>query len=130
MSKLEKRLGAVALSAHRRPWVGLGLAGILTVIGAALSAQLPVVADLEKLLPQSFRSVQDLEPVKDRFGGIGHIIFVGMGAEPEQLKAWAEEMAPRLQAELQGIRYVEYKPASSFFKPRALYYLPLDDLQE
>jgi predicted RND superfamily exporter protein len=130
MSKLEKRLGAIALAAHRRPIVGLGMAAVLTAIGAVLSAQLPVVADLEKLLPQTFRSVQDLEPVKERFGGIGHIIFVGMDAEPDQLKAWAEEMAPRVQAEIEGIRYVEYKPAGNFFKEHGLYYFQLDDLKE
>jgi uncharacterized protein len=130
MSKLEKRLGAIALAAHRRPLVGLAMAGVLTAVGAFLSAQLPVVADLEKLLPQTFRSVKDLEPVKERFGGIGHVIFVGMDAEPEQLKAWADEMAPRIQSELQGIRYVDYKPVGSFFKPRGLYYLPLEDVTE
>ena len=31
---------------------------------------LEVVADLEKLLPKSFQSVKDLDPLKERFGGI------------------------------------------------------------
>src|SRR5438477_3504412 len=109
MHRLEKRLGALALSAHRRPAVGLVLAGIFTVVGGYFSAQLPVVADLEKLLPQTFRSVQDLEPLKARFGGIGHIIFVGEGADPEKLKEFADDLAPRIQAELTGIRYVDYR---------------------
>src|SRR4051812_18985455 len=109
MRRLEKRLGALALRSHQRPVVGLTLAAVFTLIGAWFSAQLPVVADLEKLLPQTFRSVQDLEPLKARFGGIGHITFVGEDADPEKLKEFADDLAPRIQAELTGIRYVDYK---------------------
>jgi uncharacterized protein len=94
MHRLEKRLGALAFASHRRPIVGLAIASALTLVGGLLSSRLLVVADLEKLLPQSERSVKDLEPLKKRFGGIGHIIFVGEDAEPEKLKAFAED-SPR-----------------------------------
>ncbi len=130
MSKLEKRLGAIAVRSHARPWVGLGIAAVLTAIGTYWSSLLPVVADLEKLLPQTFQSVKDLEPVKARVGGIGYIVFVGMNAEPDQLRAFADEIGPRIEKELPGVRYVEYKPPAGFFKPRSLYYLPLEDLQD
>ena len=40
----------------------------------------------------------------------------------------AEDVAPRLQNELERIRYVDYKPSASFFKPRSLYYLKIEDL--
>src|SRR5262245_59087963 len=99
MHRLEKRLGAIAVRGHQRPFVGLSIALVLTAIGGGLASRLPVVADLEKLLPKTFQSVQDLEPLKERFGGIGHIYFVGMDAEPDKLKQFAEETAPRLQNE-------------------------------
>ncbi|MBL8958028.1 MAG: MMPL family transporter, partial [Myxococcaceae bacterium] len=130
MHRLEKRLGALAVSAHKKPFVGLGIALALTVIGGGLSLRLDVVADLEKLLPQSFQSVKDLEPLKERFGGIGHIIFVGEDAEVEQLKQFATDIAPLLMTELPDIRYVDFKPTASFFKPRSLYYLDIEDLEE
>src|SRR5438128_8620572 len=110
MHRLEKRLGSIAFSGHKRPFVGLAIAGVLSVVGGILSAQLPIVADLEKLLPQSFQSVQDLEPLKKRFGGVGHVIFVGLDADPDKLKQFAEDIAPMIQAEIPGIRYVEYRP--------------------
>src|SRR5690349_16457441 len=110
MQRLEKRLGNIAVAAHNKPAIGLVIAGVLSVVGGVLSAQLPIVADLEKLLPQSFQSVQDLEPLKKRFGGVGHVIFVGLDAEPDKLKQFAEDIAPMIQAEIPGIRYVEYRP--------------------
>jgi len=130
MHRLEKRLGALAVSAHRRPFVGLIIAGLLTAVGGALSLRLEVVADLEKLLPKSFQSVKDLDPLKERFGGIGHLIIVGENAEVEQLKQFANDIAPRLTTELPQIRYVDFKPTASFFKPRTLYYLSIEDLEE
>src|SRR5688572_15208467 len=102
MHRLEKRLGRLAVSAHQRPMVGLCIAAVLLAVGAFLSTRLEVVADLEKLLPKTFQSVQDLEPLKERFGGIGHIIFVGEDADPEKLKEFAEDIVPRLKAELPG----------------------------
>jgi uncharacterized protein len=130
MHRLEKHLGRLAVSAHKRPFVGLTVAAVLTALGAFLSSRLDVVADLEKLLPKTFQSVQDLEPLKERFGGIGHIIFVGEDADPDKLKQFAEDIVPLLKTELPGIRYVDYKPTSRFFTERALYYLELEDLEE
>ncbi len=130
MHRLEKRLGALAVSAHKRPFVGLGIALFLTAVGGVLSLRLEVVADLEKLLPRSFQSVKDLDPLKERFGGIGHLIFVGENADPEQLKQFATDIAPLLLTDLPEIQYVDFKPTASFFKPRSLYYLEVDDLEE
>jgi predicted RND superfamily exporter protein len=130
MHRLEKGLGRLAFVAHQKPLAGLAIAGVLTLIGGALSSRLDVVADLEKLLPQSFQSVKDLDPLRERFGGIGHIIFVGEDAEPEALKQFAEDIAPVLPKELPEIRYVDYRPASSFFQSRKLYYLDVPDLEE
>lgn len=130
IKKLEKTLGDVAVAGHRRPVRALAFAAALTVVGAFFSSKLPMVADLERLLPKTFESVQGLEPVKERFGGIGYIVVVGMDADPEQLRAFADEYAPRIEKELPGIRYVDYKRAGGFFEERALYYLSLDDLRE
>ncbi len=130
MQRFERTLGELAVRAHRRPASALVVAAVLTLIGGYFMQKLPMVADLEKLLPKTFESVQGLEPVKERFGGIGYIVVVGMDAEPKQLEAFADEYAPRLEKELQGVRYVDYKRAGRFFEDRALYYLSLEDLQE
>ncbi|MGC4120066.1 MAG: MMPL family transporter [Myxococcales bacterium] len=130
MQRLEGVLGDIAVRSHQRPTRALILAGVLTAVGGYFSNKLPMVADLEKLLPDTFDSVKDLEPVKERFGGIGYIVVVGMDAEPEQLKAFADDYAPRIAKEMPGIRYVEHKRAGQFFEDRSLYYLSLDDVKE
>lgn len=130
MQRLERTLGEVAVRSHRRPATSLIVAAVLTLVGAYFMQKLPMVADLEKLLPKSFESVQGLEPVKERFGGIGYIVIVGMDADEKQLQAFADEYAPRIEKELPGIRYVDWKRAGGFFEDRALYYLSLEDLQE
>ncbi len=129
MGRLEDRLGELAVRAHRRPAPFLIAAGLLTVVGLLGATRLQVSADLEKLLPQSFQSVKDLEPVKERFGGIGYVVVVGMGAEPEQLRRFADDYAQKI-GQLPGIRYVEYKRQFKFLEERGLYYLDTPDVQE
>jgi predicted RND superfamily exporter protein len=129
MTRLEKALGAAASRAHRRPLPALLLALALVGLGAWSAARLTLNTDLTELLPQSFESVKGLEKLKQNFGGIGYVAVAGYDAEPEALRRFADDMAPRIEA-LPGIRFVEYQRASTFFGDRALYYLSLEDLTE
>lgn len=129
MQRIEAVLGEVAVRAHRRPGRALAIAAVLTAIGMFGALRLSVIADLEHLLPKTFKSVQDLEPLRQRFGGIGYVVVVGMDAEVDQLRRFAEDMAPKLE-KLPGIRYVDFRRAGKFFEERALYYLSLEDLNE
>ncbi len=130
MGRFERTLGNLAVKSHRNPVVALVIAGVLTAVGAFFSARLPMVADLEKLLPKTFDSVKGLDPLKERFGGIGYVVVVGVNGTTEQLKAFADEYAPRMEKELPGIRYVDHKRSGRFFEERKLYYLSLEDLKE
>ncbi len=145
MQRIERKLGEAAVFAHRRPLVALLIAGVLTAGGAYFAGKMRVSADLEKLLPPTFRSVQDLEPVRKRFGGIGYVVVVGMNGTPEALKQFADDYAPKIaqlkfHEQREGdppewhsvppIRYVEYKKSVGFFEERWMYYLELEDLKE
>lgn len=129
MGRVEKFLGDVSARWHRRPLLALVAAGLLTLVGGGLAQGLPLVADLEKLLPKSFDSVRDLEPVKEYFGGIGYIVFVGMDAEPAKLKAWVDEVVPAVE-KMEGIKFVDWKREAQWLKDRQLYYLSPEDLRE
>jgi predicted RND superfamily exporter protein len=121
-------LGRVAAWGHARPGRALLFAGLLTVAGLFAARTLRLSADLSELLPPSFESVQGLEKLKERFGGIGYVVVVGQGAEPDALRRFADEMAPKVAA-LPGIRWVDSKRPLEFFEQHALYYLDLDDLE-
>ncbi len=129
MQKVEKSLGALAAHSHRRPAAALTLAVLFSIAGGYFSYKLPLIADLEKLLPDTFESVKGLEEIKERFGGIGYVVIVGINSDNESLKRFADEYAPRVEKEIPGIRYVDHKRAGGFFEDRSLYYLSLPDLQ-
>ena len=128
MTRFEKVLGGAAARSHRRPLPALAAAAVLVGLGGWAAMRLSLDTDLTELLPQSFESVQDLEKLKENFGGIGYVAVAGYDADPEQLRRFADEMAPKIEA-LPGIRFVEYERASTFFEERALYYLSLEDLR-
>jgi predicted RND superfamily exporter protein len=127
MSRLEEGLGRFAAAAHRRPLWPLLFAGVLTIIGLWFSSSLSLRADLTELLPKEFESVQNVAKLKEQFGGMGYVVVVGRDADPEALRRFAEETAPKL-AQVPGIRFVEHRRSTDFFAERALYYLSLDDL--
>lgn len=126
--RMEKVMGALAVRNHRKPWQALALALVLVLAGGFFARKLSLSSDLVGLLPKSFSSVQDLEKLRARFGGQGYLVVVGMNAEPEVLKRFADDMAPQL-AQLPEVRYVHYQRPNAFFEERALYYVELADLK-
>ncbi|HZA49755.1 MAG TPA: MMPL family transporter [Myxococcaceae bacterium] len=129
MERLQNRLGAFAARNHRRPAPALIAAALLALLGVIFAGRLALNADLVELLPPAFQSVQDIKKLEERFGGIGWIVVVGEGAEPEVLRRFARDIAPKLEG-LQGVRFVEYERPTRFFEDRALYFLETGDLQE
>lgn len=126
---IERRLGALAVAGHRHPWAALALAAVLTAAGLFAARDLRLSADLTQLLPPNLESVQGLEKLKERFGGIGYVVVVGQSRDPAALRRFADDIAPKLEA-LPEIRWVEYQRAQDFFRDRALLYLDVEDLEE
>ncbi len=128
-ARVERGLGALAVRNHRRP--GLTLLGVAVLVGVALffARTLSLNANLVDLLPRSFQSVQDIRALEQRFGGLGWVVVVGEGAEPEALRRFADDLAPKLEA-LPGIRFVESRRNNDFFSERGLYFLSEEDLRE
>lgn len=126
---IEQRLGGWAVAGFRHPWIALAITFVLLATGLVAARNIRLSADLSELLPETFESVQGLERLKERFGGIGYVVVVGQGADPETLRRFADDLAPKLEA-LPGIRYVDRQRSTDFFAERGLYYLEVEDLQE
>lgn len=129
MQRLEDGLGRIAAAHHRRPRRALLVALVLAAAGLVSAARLTLDANLVDLLPGTFQSVKDIATLEERFGGAGWLVVVGEGAEPEALRQFARDLAPRLEA-LESITFVEYQRPREFFSDRALFYLPANDLEE
>ena len=56
-------------------------------------------------------------------------MVVASGDDIDALKAFARDVAPRLEA-LPAVRYVEYEQPYSWFEDRGLYFADLEDLEE
>jgi uncharacterized protein len=128
MQRVEVAVGSLAARSHRRPLVAIALALVVTAVAAYSARGLSLNADLIDLLPRSFQSVQDIDKLKARFGGIGYVVVVGMNGEREKLEQFARDMAPEL-SKLPNIRFVEFERSAQFFEERGLYYLDLPDLK-
>ncbi|RKH56551.1 efflux RND transporter permease subunit [Corallococcus llansteffanensis] len=126
--RFEAAMGSLAARSHQRPWVALFVTLLLTGLGTFSARNLTLNADLVNLLPRTFQSVQDLEKLRTRFGGMGNVVVAGIGAEPEQLKQFVDDLAPKL-ANLAEVRFVNYQRPSQFFEQHALYYVDLPDLK-
>jgi len=121
-------IGRLALLCFEKPLPTLAVVGIVSVgLSIATVGRLSVDADLAELLPQSFRSVQDLERLKKRFGGLGYVAVVARGAPDDVLEQFVEDVSPKL-AELETVRHVDYRRPTKFFEDRALFFLDVEDL--
>lgn len=127
--KIERRLGLLAATSHRHPWIALAIALVTAAAGAYFARSIQLNSDLTSLLPKSFESVQGLERLKEHFGGLGYVVVVGMDASAEQLRAFADDVAPKID-QLEDIRWVQHRHDSEFFNDHALYYLELEDLED
>jgi hypothetical protein len=129
MRHVERSIGALAAWSHRRPLLALGLVALASIASLAAARSLTLDADLTGLLPRSFASVRDLDRLKERFGGIGYVVVVAEGPDPAALRALADQLAPELER-LPGVRYVEHRRSTQFFRDHALYYLEPAALEE
>lgn len=128
MFNIGKTLGSFAVFCYRHAYLSLVLTLVAAMAALHFGRQITIDADLAALLPDSFASVQDLDAVKSRFGGFGYVVVTASGAEPDALRRFADDVAPRIR-ELEQVNFVDQKRSNDFFGPRALYYLDLEDLQ-
>jgi predicted RND superfamily exporter protein len=113
---------------YRRP--GRVLAGVLVValLTGLLAARLRFHGSFVELLPAHTVEVRDLEAVSQKAGGDGYLVLRAQGAAPEELRRFAQALAPRLEA-LEEVRYVEFRYDTRFFADRALLLLSAPKLR-
>ncbi|SVD01961.1 uncharacterized protein METZ01_LOCUS354815, partial [marine metagenome] len=116
------------------PWKIVLTALILTLIALNYTTKLSIKSDFAELLPEGYRSVQDLKRLTARIGGIGDLTVV---IETEDLKAgqkFADDLAVRLRDELPDnfIRFIQYKldEERAYYENNQFLYAELEDLEE
>lgn len=126
---LKRVLGWLALACYRRPFVALSIAAVVGVVSALGASRLTLDPDIAELLPSTRESVQNVEALRKRFGGIGNVVLLVRGGTPEARRTFADRVSPELE-KLDSVSYVETRRPRQFFEDRALYFLDQPDLEK
>ena len=125
---LSRLLPGLATLSARHPWMTLFVVTLLTVASVVAATRLHVKADLIALLPDDYESVEQLSHLEQRYGGLGYVSVVVRGEDPDALMAYADLLAPHLEA-LESVHFVDSTFPLDFFSTRALYFLDVEDLE-
>ncbi len=126
---LENGLAKSAKTTHDRPKLTLTIAALFTLLSLFAARNLGLDADLSELLPRTFPSVQGLDKLRERFGGVGFVVVMGEGKDPEKLKQFVRDVSPRLE-KLDEVRWVDFKRPTEFIQDHLLYFVDQGDLEE
>jgi len=110
----EKLLTAIAKLAERRPFLMFGTALVITVIAAGLATNLKLEMHFKNLMPQDHPMVQEFNQIIEDYSTASLIIIAARGEEGE-LKQFADELAPRIEAMTEYVQRVDYKLERDFF---------------
>lgn len=81
-----------------RPWVVVLLAIALTIPSFILARRLELRTGFESLLPENKPSVQELDRVGRRLGGVATLSLVIDGGDKQKIQAFGDALLPRLRA--------------------------------
>jgi uncharacterized protein len=109
-----KLLAKIADFADRRAAFMFGIALVVTLIAAALMQQLKIEMHFKNLMPQKHPMVQEFNQIVDDFSTATLIIVAARGDETE-LKQFADELAPQIEAMTDYVQRVDYKLERDFY---------------
>ncbi len=126
---LSRGLARLLAAQRARPALFLVVAGLLTAVAGALAAGLRIDASYEALLPTEAPELRTVQEVRDRTGGLRHLVVAVTGDEPGPRRAFAAKLAAEL-GQLDAVRHVDLEFPVDFLKARSLWLWEIDELRE
>jgi len=131
-------LSALARAQHERPQSFALAAALISVAAMPSVLQLELNSDFQALLPQSSRSVRDLDEIRERFGGTATLTLAiqdtrGEGADRAELRTFTRALAQDLEhLEGHSIAQIDWNVADfyDFVRANQHLYADLGDLTE
>ncbi len=124
----EKFLIKLARLAEKHSWFMFIAALALTLVLGAMSENLKLKMNFKDLMPQSHPTVQEYDKIVDNYSAASNIIVGAMGEENE-LKAFAEKIAPKIENLTEYVSKVDYKINREFFEEHAFMLTKEKDLK-
>ncbi|MBI4552865.1 MAG: MMPL family transporter [Candidatus Latescibacteria bacterium] len=105
----------------------------LTVLSFFLTKRLTIKSDFAELLPDGYRSVQDIHRITERVGGLGNLVVAIQSDDLKASERFADDLVVRLKTLPPGyVRYIEYQidEEKKFYEDNQFMYANLEDLEE
>jgi len=117
--------------AFSKPYFILGIVLAITLAAQFYARKLPVKTDFFELLPKNYRSIDDLQKVIDRVGGVGNLIIAVETTDFEAGKKYVEDVASDVKklpkSMVTDVNY-NIKDIRKFYEDNVLFYLEKGDL--
>jgi hopanoid biosynthesis associated RND transporter like protein HpnN len=110
----ERAFTKIADIAERRAGLMLAIAILFTIVAAGLASQLKMTMHFKNLMPEDHPMVQEFDRIIDDYRTASMIIIAARGEESE-LKEFADELTPKVEAMTDYIQRVEYRLERDFF---------------
>ena len=124
----DRLLRTIAALAESRPGAVLIATFLVTALAAWQMGQLELRMQIKDLMPQDHPMVQEFNRIVDDFSSASQIIVAASGQEAE-IKAFADELAPRLAAMEEYVRRVDYRLERDFFLDHGFMLIKARDLK-
>lgn len=119
---------AISEFAAKKPIHLLVMALIVTLIAAASASKLELVMHVKNLMPEEHPMIKEFNQIIDDYSTASMIIIAARGEEDE-LKQFADEIAPRVKALKKFVNRVDYKLNRDFFLKHGMMLQKTKDLK-
>ena len=129
-ARLTARLAAAwSRLSHRRPWLPLTVAALLTAVALPSALTMRLDTDIKRMLPDDSPVVQEMETATAKVGGVGYFSVLAEHDDPDTAIRFIEAMAARVEAHPQ-VRAVIHENPVDFVREHQLLYVPQAELRE
>ncbi|HET6345188.1 MAG TPA: MMPL family transporter, partial [Myxococcota bacterium] len=114
----------------RRP---LAVIITLLVLGGAATwgtSRLQINSNQLDLISQDLREVKDVKRIIDMVGGSGYLMLALRSDEEARMKAVADDLAKKLMADKENVRFVTYRVPVEFVQENMVLFIKTEDLKE
>ncbi|MDD2737764.1 MAG: MMPL family transporter [Methylomonas lenta] len=127
--KITQRVAKVAEFFARNPWRVLGVALVLLILAGWATSQLPVYTSRLALLPQNTAVAKRFNHFLENFGAASDLMVVLEGVPSNELEAFADTLAAKLQVEPE-IEQATSRLDMGFFLQHAYLLMPTEGLDK
>ena len=121
-------LNRLIVAQRTHPWAFLLVACLVTLVAGGLAATLRIDASYEALLPTDAKELNVVRSVRERTGGLRHIVLAVTGEKRAARHAFADKLAAELRA-LEGVRHADFRFPVRFLEEHAVWLVELETLR-